>query len=65
MKSGCYDIEGSIIEARNAIKSNNISKEEKEKHAPRSFTVRGKDGGVYLRNAKFIKLNNLELDNAE
>ena len=54
-----------IIEARNAIQSNNITKEERKKNAPRSFTVRGKDGGVYLRNAKFIKLNNLELDNDE
>ena len=65
MKSGCFDIEGSIIDARRAVVSNNSTKVERDGNAPRSFTVQGDEGGVYLRNAKYLKLNNIESESNE
>ena len=39
MKSGCYDIEGSIMDSRRAVISNNSTRVEREENSPRSFTV--------------------------
>ena len=60
MQSGKYDIRGRIVDDRKHLVTGNGGNIEAKDVRSRSFIVEGDQGGVYLRNAKFLKLNKID-----
>ena len=55
MKSGKYDIEGTVEDSREEIVTRNGGMQPAAVGDSRSYVIHGTEGGVYLRNCKFIK----------
>lgn len=60
MKSGKYKILGTIVDDRKSIISKHSGEIGREDTRSRSFVVEGDEGGVYLCNTKFMKLNKVD-----
>ena len=60
MSTKKYNIKGTIVDDRRAPIARDGAVPEDHGLRSRSFVVEGDKGGVYLRNAKFLKLNKVD-----
>ena len=55
MKSGQYDIKGTVEKLREEVVTWNVGVKPASVSDSRSFIIHGTAGGIYLRNGKFIR----------
>ena len=55
MKSGQYDIEGTVEKLREEVVTRNVGVKPASVSDSRSFIIHGTEGGIYLQNGKFIR----------
>ena len=55
MKNGLYDIKGTVEKSREEVVTRNGRMKPASVSDSRSFIIHGTEGGIYLRNGKFIR----------